>query len=480
VTDNLAKALTRPKPLVVDLDGTLVRSDLLIETAFAELGRRPASVLEIFAALLKGKAALKHKIAGMGGFDPSVLPYDQVVLDVIAEARAEGRPVYLASASTARLVEAVAEHLGVFTGWFASDENNNLSGRSKADHLVATFGERGFDYIGNDKPDLLVWPQADKALTVRADASVRRRLAKVHNDIVHLESTAPTLKTWIKLFRVHQYAKNALIFVPLATSHSFGLGSIWAAGLAFVAYSLCASGVYVLNDLVDLAADRGHPTKRNRPLANGSVPLLQAVWTVPLLLFAGLAIGAAVSWPFLAVLVGYLGLTTSYSFYLKRKMLIDVVVLALLYTVRVVGGAVAVEVELSPWLLAFSMFIFTALALMKRFIELAARLDANLSDPSNRNYRIGDLDVVMALAAAAGFNAVTVLALYISSDKVGELYSRPHMLWAVCPLLMYWIGRALMMAHRRLVDDDPIVFAIKDRVSRYVIVCIMIVAALAV
>jgi len=476
----LKKATEGPKPLVVDLDGTLVRSDLLIETAFAELGRRPASAVEMFAALLKGKAALKHKIAGMGAFDPAVLPYDQVVLEVIAEARAAGRPVYLASASSARLVQAVAEHLGLFTGWFGSDESNNLAGEAKAEQLVAAFGERGFDYIGNDKPDLLVWPHADKALTVRANPSVRRRLARTHSDIAHLESVKPTLKTWIKLFRVHQYAKNALIFVPLATSHSFDLGSIWAAGLAFVAYSLCASGVYVLNDLVDLAADRGHPTKRNRPLANGSLPLLQAVLTVPLLLVAGLAIGAAVSWPFLAVLAGYLALTTSYSFWLKRKMLIDVVVLALLYTVRVVGGAVAIGVELSPWLLAFSMFIFTALALMKRYIELAARLDANLADPSNRNYRIGDLDVVMALAAAAGFNAVTVLALYISSDKVGELYSRPHVLWAVCPLLMYWIGRALMMAHRRLVDDDPIVFAIKDRVSRYVIACILIAAAAAV
>lgn len=467
-------------PLVVDLDGTLVRSDLLIETAFAELGRRPASILDMFAALLKGKAALKHRIADMGAFDPAALPYDTVVLDVIAEARAQGRPVYLASASTGRLVQAVADHLGVFDGWFASDENNNLSGKAKAEQLVAAFGDGGFDYIGNDKPDLLVWPHAHKALTIRANASVRRRLADRHGGVEHLESTAPTLKTWLKLIRVHQYAKNALIFVPLATSHSFTLEAIWAAGLAFVAYSLCASGVYVLNDLVDLAADRGHPTKQNRPLASGTVPLIHAVLAAPLLLAAGLALGAFVSWPFAGVLVAYLGLTTSYSFYLKRKMLLDVIVLSLLYTVRVLGGAVAVGVELSPWLLAFSMFIFTALALMKRFIELAARLDANLNDPSNRNYRIGDLDVVMALAAAAGFNAVTVMALYINSDDVDQLYTRPAMLWAICPLLMYWIGRALMMAHRRLVDDDPIIFALKDRVSRFVIAAMAVVALLAI
>jgi len=470
---------TTGKPLVVDLDGSLVRSDLLIETTFAELGRRPAVIFDVIALLFKGKAALKHHIGSLGAFDPALLPYDPVILDHIKSARAAGRQVYLASASTERLVAAIAAHLGVFDGWFASSNANNLSGRAKADLLVETFGEGGFDYIGNDKADLHVWSRADQALTIRSGKSVMRRLSTSHGNIRELEHEKPTLKTWLKLFRVHQYAKNMLVFVPVATSHSFGLMTLFVAALAFIAYCLCASAVYVLNDLVDIAADREHQTKRTRPLASGDIPLLHAIWCIPILLIAGLATAFMVSPAFLVVVIGYLGLTTAYSFYLKRKMIVDVITLAMLYTARVIGGAVAIHVPLSQWLLAFSMFIFTALALMKRYIELSARLDAAKPDPSNRNYRNNDLDVVMALAAAAGFNAVTVLALYINSGEIGKLYHHPHVLWLACPLLMYWIGRALVMSHRRLIDDDPIVFAVRDRNSRFVMFCIVLIAAVA-
>lgn len=468
------------KPLVVDLDGTLVRSDLLIESGFAELGRSPQSVLSIAAALFRGKAALKHRLAEAESFDPATLPYDPVVLDLIAEVRDGGRTVYLASASNGRLVEGVAQHLGVFDGWFASDSTTNLAGSAKAACLVANFGMRGFDYVGNDAADLAVWAEADEAITIRTSESVRRRLAKTGRPARHLDSEAPTWRTWAKLFRVHQYVKNALVFIPLMTSHSFNMPAIFAAVLAFIAYSLSASGVYVLNDLVDLAADRDHPTKRNRPLANGTIPILQAVLAVPLLLAAGLLVASAVSLPFLGMLGVYLALTTAYSFDLKRRLIVDVVALAMLYTLRVIGGAVAIQVLPSQWLLAFSMFMFTSLALLKRYIELTRRLDANQSDPSNRNYRISDHQVVMAMAAAAGFNAVTVTALYVSSDAVNGLYRRPQALWLVCPLLMYWIGRALVMADRRQIDDDPIVFAIRDRNSRYAIVCILAIVALAI
>jgi 4-hydroxybenzoate polyprenyltransferase len=235
--------------------------------------------------------------------------------------------------------------------------------------------------------------------------------------------------------------------------------------LAAIAFSLCASSVYILNDLVDLQADRTHPTKRQRPLANGTIPLLNGVLAIPVLLIASLLVAASVSLPFLGVLLGYFALTTAYSFVLKHKMLVDAVALAMLYTIRVVGGAVAIDVVVSEWLLAFSMSIFMSLALIKRYIELSIRLAANMPDPLDRNYKIGDLTIIAALAAAAGFNAVTVFALYISTYSVRELYSRPGLLWLACPVLMYWIGRSLMMAHRGLMDDDPIVFALKDRIS---------------
>jgi 4-hydroxybenzoate polyprenyltransferase/phosphoserine phosphatase len=452
------------KPLVVDLDGTLVRSDLLIETAFSELGQRPQSFFEILGALRQGKAALKHRLASRE-FDPSILPYDRGVLARIEEARAMDRPVYLASASNARLVEAVADHLGLFTGWFASDEMTNLAGEAKAKQLMEAFGERGFDYLGNDAADLPVWARAEKVIAIRTSAGVARRLAGTGADIEHLPCEKATWRTWAKLLRVHQYAKNALVFLPLLAAHLFEGGAFLNAFLAAVAFSLCASSVYLVNDLVDLQDDRRHRTKCERPLASGAIPLIDGVLAIPVLFLAAAAVAASVSLSFLGVLLAYFALTTAYSFVLKRKMLVDVITLAGLYTVRVIGGAVAIGVTASPWLLAFCMAMFMSLALIKRYVELAARLDANMPDPTSRDYRVADLEMVGALAAAAGFSGVIVFALYISGESVDALYTRPQVLWLVCPLLMYWIGRALILARRREMDDDPVAFALRDRVS---------------
>jgi 4-hydroxybenzoate polyprenyltransferase len=287
-------------------------------------------------------------------------------------------------------------------------------------------------------------------------------LIDIDRDATVLESTTGGTRAWIKLLRVHQWAKNALVFVPLVTARRFDLLAFGEAIAAFLAFSLAASAIYILNDLVDLDADRKHPSKKRRPFAAGTVPITRAIVLIPALLVVGLSAALAIAPALAAVLFVYLSLTTAYTFVLKRKMLVDVLALASLYTIRVVAGAVAISVAMSEWLLAFSMFIFTALALIKRYVELAARIDKDLSDPVNRNYRKSDLDIVAALAAAAGFNAVTVFALYISSDAVRPLYRYPQALWLICPILMYWLGRALLMAHRRFMDDDPIVFALQD------------------
>jgi 4-hydroxybenzoate polyprenyltransferase len=279
---------------------------------------------------------------------------------------------------------------------------------------------------------------------------------------VVLESTSKKARAWFKLLRVHQWAKNALVLVPLLTAHRFDLLAFGQEIAAFLVFSTAASGVYILNDLVDLDSDRKHPSKRHRPLANATVSVSKATIVAPVLVAIGL-VGAFLIGPWFAiVLLGYILLTTAYTFGLKRKMIVDVVALASLYTMRVIGGAAAISVPVSEWLLGFSMFIFTSLALIKRYTELAGRIDADLPDASNRNYRKSDLDIVAALAAAAGFNAVTVFALYISSETVHHLYRYPKALWLICPILMYWLARILMMAHRRHMDDDPIVFALKD------------------
>lgn len=452
-------------PLVVDLDGTLIRSDLLVESLFAYLGADPLRFLPLAGALRGGKAAFKAEIARRVAIDPANLPYDERVLLLIREARDNGGRAFLASASNERYVREVAEHLRLFDGWFASTDSENLSSSAKAKRLVQAFGEKGFDYIGNDKADLPVWSAANRSLAVGPSASVRTWLKAADPKALVLESETGGLRAWMKLLRVHQWVKNALVFVPIFAAHRFDFASVAQAIVAAIAFSLAASSIYIVNDLVDLDADRRHPSKRRRPLAAGTVPAWRATIVAPALLAAALAVGSLVSTPFLAVLAAYLAATTAYTFYLKRKIMMDIITLASLYTLRVIAGSVAIGEVPSEWILAFSMFIFTSMALIKRYVELAARVDAGLPNPTNRDYRKSDLNVLGALAAASGLNAVTVFALYISSDTVHHLYRHPNALWLICPVLLYWIGRALIMAERRYMDDDPILFALKDRIS---------------
>jgi 4-hydroxybenzoate polyprenyltransferase len=289
------------------------------------------------------------------------------------------------------------------------------------------------------------------------------------------------IATWLKQLRVHQYVKNSLVFLPVITSHQFTYAAIVSALFACTAFSLCASAVYIFNDLLDIESDRQHPSKKHRPIASGAITPLQGKLAIPVLLALSFLSAAFVSNAlFLLVLLAYLALTTAYSISFKRKMLVDVVVLAMLYTIRVIAGTIAIEVPLSAWLLAFSMFMFLSLALMKRYSELALRIDHNLPDPSNRNYKLDDLAIVGCLAVSSGFNAVTIFALYISSPAVEQLYARPEVLWLVCPVLTYWIGRAMILAHRRMMNDDPIVFAIKDRISLIAgtLIAVLVIAAM--
>jgi 4-hydroxybenzoate polyprenyltransferase len=453
-------------PLVVDLDGSLLRTDMLYESYFASATAGFDHHWTTLAALRRGKAPLKAYLAGVTPVDYALLPYNAAVLELMREAKAEGRRVYLATASDHRHAAGIAAHLEMFDGVFSSDGVVNLSGDAKARLLVETFGDRHFDYVGNDAADLAIWSHARKAYVVSNSAALLSRLQPLGIPIDRIDPPRPSLRLWLKALRVHQYAKNALIFVPLLTAHAYAVHSLLSALLAFVAFSLCASSVYLLNDLIDLRADRQHPSKKNRPFACGSLPIAHGVIAIPILLAAAYVCALLTSLLFTAVLTAYFALTLAYSFTLKRRLMVDIVVLAALYTTRVVAGAAALPVVPSEWLLAFSMFIFTCLALVKRYVELALRIDRELPNPSNRNYRLIDLPIIGALAAASGFNAVTIFALYVSSPAVGGLYRHPELLWLLCPILMYWLSRMVILAHRRVVDDDPIVFALHDRNSR--------------
>jgi 4-hydroxybenzoate polyprenyltransferase len=452
--------------LVIDLDGTLIRTDMLYESFFASATEGIKHYWLVLKALSRGKAPLKAYLAGVATIDCDLIPFDQEVLDFARNAKKQGRRLYLATASDRKQADQIALFLGIFDGVFASDGNVNVSGETKARLLIEAFGQGGFDYLGNAAADLAIWKHARKSYVVGNSRALTRRAKSLNIDIETIAPSKLSLRLWLNALRVHQYAKNALIFVPLLTAHAYTLPSVLRAILAFVAFSLCASSVYLLNDLIDLRADRQHPTKQKRPFACGVIPLARGVMAIPILLAVAYVCAVRISLLFTAVLTAYFVLALAYSFILKRKLMADIVVLAALYTARVIAGAAAILVAPSEWLLAFSVFIFTCLALVKRYVELALRIDEELPDPSNRNYRLNDLPVIGALAAASGFNAVTIFALYVSSPAVVGLYRHPELLWLLCPILMYWLSRIVILAHRRVIDDDPIVFALRDRVSR--------------
>lgn len=461
-------------PLCVDLDGTLLRSDLLVESVLVLLAERPWLVFLLPIWLLRGKANLKRQVAARVTIDPAHLPYDERVVELL---RAQpGRMRVLCTASDERLAGPVAEHLGCFESVIASNGERNLAGKHKADALVERFGERGFDYAGNGSIDLSVWSHANGALVVNAGDSLATAAARHCPVQLHLPPHKGGLRTWLRALRVHQWLKNLLVFVPLLASHRmFDPDALLASLAGFIAFGLCASGVYLLNDLLDLPSDRQHPRKRLRPFAAGTLPLLQGALLAPLLAIGGLCLAWWAEPKFAAVLAVYYALTLGYSLRLKRVVMLDVILLAALYTVRIIGGTVVIGAVLSFWLLAFSMFIFLSLALLKRYVELAAMLEEGKISAAGRGYAVDDLPLLQSLGAAAGYLAVLVLALYINSPESIALYQHPQVLWLLCPLMLYWVSRTWVIAHRGGMDDDPVVFAATDRASQVVgVLCAVI------
>ncbi|MBB6252872.1 UbiA family prenyltransferase [Nitrospirillum iridis] len=456
---------TTEVPLVVDIDGTLIRSDLIIENFFTILANRPIAAIGVWRLPLRSKAWLKDYLADKADLDVATIPLNQPIVDFILQERAKGRAIYLASASNYRLVEALARHLGFIDGVFGSDESVNLSGEAKAERLCHQFGERGFDYIGNDWVDFPVWRRCRIAIATNASRRLVLRLKAERPDAVELPGARTGFKIYLKAMRIHQWLKNLLLFVPLLASHDLTVRSISDSLLAALAYGLAASSAYLLNDLLDLPNDRAHPTKRNRPLASGRLPLAQGALLVPLLLGVATACALVVSTGFLVILALYYLITLAYSLQLKRYMLIDVLTLAGLYTLRILAGSAAAERPSSAWLLGFSVFVFLCLALIKRYVELVGQLKTNKGNPKGRGYRLEDLSILSGLASASGYCSVLVLALYFNSPEVHVLYRNPTLLWLACPPLLYWISRLLLLAHRGELHDDPVVFAATDRSS---------------
>lgn len=457
--------------LVVDLDGTLIKTDLLAETFSRFLIEQPFRFFKLLVWLAEGKSALKSRLAESTSIDVASLPYNEELLSWLRAEKAQGRRVVLATASHRLLAEQVAVHLDLFDEVLATDGITNLKASAKRDALVCRYGEQGFEYVGNDWSDVTVWQSAAKAHVVSNSASLIEKVRSYGNlGVVMGDGKPPLAVALFKAMRPHQWMKNLLVFIPLLAAHQYmHVASVMQALLAFVVFGLTASSVYLLNDLVDVVDDRHHARKRHRPLASGNLSLLNgwAAWLV-MLLFAFLLAGPVgdMPWRFMASLALYFVLTIAYSLRLKQAPIVDVLILATLYTLRIIAGAAAIAVPLSFWLLLFSMFVFLSLAFIKRYSELrAAREAGKVGILRGRGYDPQDLELVSSLGSSAGYTAVLVLALYVQDAHTASLYATPQLIWLACPLLLYWISRAWLIAHRGNMHDDPIVFALRDRVS---------------
>jgi 4-hydroxybenzoate polyprenyltransferase/phosphoserine phosphatase len=451
----------RRRVVCVDLDGTLIAGDVLWESFLWLVQRKPLTAMGALGALVHGRAQFKRAVAAHTRTDAANMPYREEVLAALRDARSQDASIVLVTAADELPAKAVADHLGIFDEVLASDGRTNLSGRRKADALCERYGSGGFDYFGNDWADVPVWRVSAGAGAVCASPRLVRHVS-ASRSLSQIGDAGPgSVKALIKAMRPHQWVKNFLVFVPLFASHKVVRPELWLPTvLTFAAFCLCASAIYLINDVVDVQADRRHPRKRRRPVAAGHLSIPLSIGTAAALLISGLALaGFGVSLVVALIAIGYITVTIAYSMYLKRKPVADVFTLTALYVVRVFAGGAASDTPPSSWLLGFALFVFLSLAWLKRYAEVAAT-EGWLA---GRGYRHDDAGWMQAIGTSAGYMAIVVLALYLTAPDVAVLYTRPQVLWLLCPLFLYWLTRMWFRAGRGLVHDDPVVETLKDR-----------------
>lgn len=452
--------------LCVDLDGTLIHTDLLYESVLTLLRQSPMSVLKLPLWLLRGRAYFKQQVAQRVQPDTANLPYNQPLLAELKRERSRGRRMVLVTGSPTAFARPVADRLGLFDEVLATDDAVNLTGKRKAERLVQRFGARGYDYAGDSYADLPVWSQAREGWTVDAPP-LALKVATGARFTHRFDRPRASPLLYLKAIRVHQWLKNVLVFVPLLAAHRVAeLSLLGDAAMMFLGFSLCASSGYVLNDLFDLAADRVHPRKRRRAFASGALPLTHGILLVPLLLLMAVTlVGLRLGMLGVIVLLAYYVGTLAYSLFLKQRATIDVLTLAGLYTLRILAGSAATLIAPSFWLLAFSMFLFFSLAVVKRYSEVLAVQARGEEQLHSRGYRTEDRAILSVMGVTSGFMSVLVLALYVQSGPVRSLYHHPAAVSLLCPLMLYWICRTWFKTHRGEMHDDPLVFAATDRIS---------------
>jgi 4-hydroxybenzoate polyprenyltransferase len=459
-------SITTERPLCVDLDGTLVKSDTLHDSLLVLLRARPLRALRLPLEVLRGKAAFKAFVSSHIDLDVAHLPYNVALLGYLREQAANGRPIYLATGADTRLAQRVADHLGIFVGVLGSDGRTNLTGHNKLDRLRAQFDSAEFDYIGNATPDLSLLQHSIEPMVANPSAALRRKMkSRGVQPVRSFEERGSKFKSIVRALRVHQWAKNALLFVPLLLSHQLHAPRVIAALLAFACFSASASATYILNDLLDIETDRRHTRKQRRPFASGDLSAVQGAAIAVLLLLVGLAGATMLPVAFYGWLLLYLAITIAYSSYLKRVALVDVLVLSSLYTLRLLAGAAATATPISQWLAGFAIFLFLSLAFVKRFAELENLRIRGLQPRNGRAYLVADLPQLRSFGTASAYAAVVIFAIYISGTDVTALYAHPQRLWMVVPFMLLWLSRVWLLASRGELNEDPVIFAMTDRMS---------------
>lgn len=466
-------------PLVVDLDGTLTLTDTLTESLVKLLRQSPLQLLCIPLWLSKGRAGFKEAISSRVTLSVERLPYCEPLLDYLRSERSRGRRIVLATAAHASIAHGVAAHLGLFDEVLATQAGRNLKGKTKLAAIDRLFGG-DFVYAGDSEADVPIWRAAKAAVLVGASARVTQIVRRITPIEVEFPIGRRGPAVWLRALRVHQWLKNLLLLVPLLTAFSFDeIRNLATISVAFLSFSLAASATYVLNDLWDLEDDRAHPRKKSRPFAAATLSIVDGLIVAAVSLGVALALAIVVSKGFFLMLVSYLALTSAYSWTLKRQVLIDVIMLSLLYTLRILAGSVAIETVTSTWLLAFSVFVFLSLALVKRCAELVLLEQGGATATRGRDYRVSDLVVLWPLGVGSALSAVVVFGLFISAPETQIRYATPQLLWLVAIGLVYWLARLWIKTSRGEMNDDPVIYAIKDRGSRVAIAAMIITTLLA-
>ncbi|MBL8525938.1 MAG: UbiA family prenyltransferase [Betaproteobacteria bacterium] len=461
--------------LVVDLDGTLTPTDTLWESLIRMVRQSPLKLLLLPLWLSGSRAAFKAKVADAIDWRGEDIPLNAELIAYLQEQKRNGRRLVLATAANARIAETVAARVGLFDAVIADGGAKNLKGAEK---LAAIQQREGLDFVyaGDSRADMPVWQAARAAIVVGASDGIRREVAAKVSIEREFPGPRRGVGTWLRAIRIHQWIKNSLLFVPLLTSFTlFNPGQFASATLAFFAFCAMASASYLANDLLDLDHDRAHPRKHLRPLASAAIAIPQALLVASVLAALSLMLGIFVGAGFVWLLLAYALLTALYTWQLKRHFVADVLVLACLYTLRILAGAVAIGVALSSWLLAFSAFLFFGLALVKRCAELVALEEMGRTHSEGRNYQVRDLRILWPLGVGASLCSVVVFGLFISSPEVAARYASPHLIWFAALGLIYWLSRLWIKTGRGEMHDDPLVYALRDRASRLTVLAMILV-----